>query len=59
MEFEGEEGDWVWVRPNEGDFESWGMDSTKAKKESPSSRPLKVVFAGPAKHWTDALIVER
>ncbi|KAL0921796.1 hypothetical protein M5K25_008905 [Dendrobium thyrsiflorum] len=47
-----EEGEWVWVRPpTEADSEFWGNGDNEDDKPS---RPLKLVFTEPAKHWTDA-----
>ncbi|GMH02832.1 hypothetical protein Nepgr_004671 [Nepenthes gracilis] len=46
-----EESEWVMVdRPTDGDL--WDPSSTD---ESETSKPLKITFNGPAKHWTDAL----
>ncbi|KAK8659756.1 hypothetical protein V6N13_029950 [Hibiscus sabdariffa] len=46
-----EDGDWVLVRkPAEKDF--WNPTSMAL---ADTSRPLKVTFSGPAKHWTDAI----
>lgn len=51
MEIDGE-GEWVWVRPpTESDPEFWGHGGNDADEPS---RPLKVVFTEPAKHWSDA-----
>ncbi|PKU59457.1 Alpha-L-fucosidase 2 [Dendrobium catenatum] len=47
-----EEGEWVWVRPpTEADSEFWGNGDNE---DDEPSRPLKLVFTEPAKHWTDA-----
>lgn len=46
------EGEWVWVRPpTEADSEFWGNGGNE---DDEPSRPLKLVFTEPAKHWTDA-----
>ncbi|KAG4168401.1 hypothetical protein ERO13_A12G021400v2 [Gossypium hirsutum] len=46
-----EDGEWVLVRkPAEKDF--WNPTSMDL---ADTSKPLKVTFSGPAKHWTDAI----
>ncbi|KAM1106412.1 hypothetical protein ACFX13_003334 [Malus domestica] len=46
-----DDGEWVLVRsPAEKDL--W---TPSLVEEEESSRPLKVAFSGPAKHWTDAI----
>ncbi|KAJ0973750.1 hypothetical protein J5N97_015715 [Dioscorea zingiberensis] len=46
------EEEWVWVRPpSTADADWWGGGSDP---DPDPSRPLKVVFTGPAKYWTDA-----
>lgn len=46
-----EDGEWVRVRrPTDRDL--WNPSSTEPES---SSKPLKITFTGPAKHWTDAL----
>ncbi|KAB2602816.1 alpha-L-fucosidase 2 [Pyrus ussuriensis x Pyrus communis] len=48
-----DDGEWVLVRsPAEKDL--W-TPSLVEEEEGESSRPLKVTFSGPAKHWTDAI----
>ncbi|KAF3962093.1 hypothetical protein ACB098_07G093600 [Castanea mollissima] len=45
-----EDGDWVMVRPpTERDLWNPSLVDTE------SSKPLKLTFSGPAKHWTDAI----
>lgn len=46
-----EDGDWVLVRPP-AEKDLW---TPSLVKEEDSSRPLKITFSGPAKHWTDAI----
>jgi hypothetical protein len=45
-----EDGEWVLVRPP-AEKELW----SPSLEDAESSKPLKVTFSGPAKHWTDAL----
>ena len=48
-----EDGEWVLVRkPSEKEF--WNPTSMDL---ADTSKPLKVTFSGPAKHWTDAIPV--
>lgn len=48
-----EDAEWVLVqRPPQKDW--WNPTSANAVDDGPS-RPLKVTFSGPAKHWTDAI----
>ncbi|KAG7977100.1 hypothetical protein I3843_05G013200 [Carya illinoinensis] len=45
-----EDGEWVLVRPP-AEKELWNPSLEDAE----TSKPLKLVFSGPAKHWTDAI----
>ncbi|GLT47344.1 hypothetical protein SLA2020_210480 [Shorea laevis] len=48
-----EDGDWILVRrPTEKDL--WSP-TLMSDFNNDSSKPLKVTFSGPAKHWTDAI----
>ena len=53
---EEEDGEWVVVRrPSE---KNWWKPSGLMEndgEDDDDDRPLKVVFSGPAKHWTDAI----
>ncbi|KAL5993881.1 hypothetical protein ACLOJK_038238 [Asimina triloba] len=52
---EGDESDWVFVRrPNEIDVWSSSAEHTTAAYDPPTPPPLKLLFAAPAQHWTDA-----
>ncbi|EEF34874.1 alpha-L-fucosidase 2 [Ricinus communis] len=49
-----EDGEWVVVRrPAEKDW--WRPSSLIENNDDDEDRPLKIVFSGPAKHWTDAI----
>ncbi|XP_042456659.1 alpha-L-fucosidase 2-like [Zingiber officinale] len=51
-----DDGEWVWVRrPAEQEAAAWWSAATAAVGlENEDDRALKVVFAAPAPHWTDA-----
>lgn len=51
----GEMEDKEWVLVQRSTEKDWWNPSLMEDNNDESSKPLKVTFSGPAKHWTDAI----